>query len=329
MKMKWLPILKISVGSGLAILVANLLGLQFAPSAGIITLLSIQQTKKETILVAGKRMLSFLFAVLLAAIVFFLTGYHAFSFGIFLLLFITVCFRFGLQDGVAMSSVLVSHFLAEQSMEVSLLCNEFTLMLLGIVIGILFNLYMPDMTKIIKENQQQIEEEMKQILRAMSQYLLNIDSLNLDEIDIVTLRKHLDESKKKAYENMNNTFRSDSSYYISYMEMRSHQCDILDDMTHNMQVLTDLPIQSYRLSELLSHTSDTFHETNNVKELLDKVNELKTEYRKQSLPVTREEFENRAVLLQLLHGFEEFLLLKRQFIENLSAKQIKNYWGTI
>ena len=46
------------------------------------------------------------------------------------------------------------------------------------------------------------------------------------------------------------------------------------------------------------------------------------------LPVTREEFEGRAVLYHIMMDLEEFLLYKKRFIESLSEKQKRIYWET-
>ena len=43
-----IKVIKIAVGTGLAIFIAGIFGLNYSASAGIITLLSIQDTKKST-----------------------------------------------------------------------------------------------------------------------------------------------------------------------------------------------------------------------------------------------------------------------------------------
>lgn len=61
-----LKILKISAGSVAAILLADVLGLNYSVSAGIITLLTVQDTTKETITVSVKRIMAFVLAAVLA-----------------------------------------------------------------------------------------------------------------------------------------------------------------------------------------------------------------------------------------------------------------------
>ena len=48
-KPDYLKILKIAAGTGISIIIAEVLGLRYSASAGVITLLSIQDTKRETI----------------------------------------------------------------------------------------------------------------------------------------------------------------------------------------------------------------------------------------------------------------------------------------
>ena len=55
-----LKVVKIAGGSLLAMLIAEGLGLNYAASAGVITLLSIHDTKRETIRLMARRMSAFL-----------------------------------------------------------------------------------------------------------------------------------------------------------------------------------------------------------------------------------------------------------------------------
>ena len=71
-----LKLFKIAVGSAAAIFLADLLGLSYSTSAGIITLLTIQDTSRETIVISAKRIGAFLVATVLSYAVFHLLGYN-------------------------------------------------------------------------------------------------------------------------------------------------------------------------------------------------------------------------------------------------------------
>ena len=58
-----LKALKIAAGSGIAIVAAEFLQLSYATSAGIITLLTVQDTRQDTIQLTVDRILSFLLCV--------------------------------------------------------------------------------------------------------------------------------------------------------------------------------------------------------------------------------------------------------------------------
>ena len=61
---------KIALAAVLSILTADLLGLKYAVTAGLITVLSIQNTKRETLRTARNRGLAFLCALIIAFCVF-------------------------------------------------------------------------------------------------------------------------------------------------------------------------------------------------------------------------------------------------------------------
>src|SRR5690554_578863 len=91
-KVDIIKVLKIGLGSSIAILIANLFGLQNSLSAGIITLLSIQDTKKETLLIALKRLFAFGIAIVIAYLLFENLGYEPLIFGLFLVVFVGVSY---------------------------------------------------------------------------------------------------------------------------------------------------------------------------------------------------------------------------------------------
>ena len=52
--------------------------------------------------------------------------------------------------------------------------------------------------------------------------------------------------------------------------------------------------------------------------------------KQQPLPVTREEFESRAILYHILMDLEEFLIAKKRFVEELDDVKLETYWkGTL
>ena len=67
-----------------------------------------------------------------------------------------------------MSTVLMLHLWKNQEISSPLFANELYLMLIGISIGIVMNLYMPNKVEKIQMAQRKIEEKMSEILFTMS-----------------------------------------------------------------------------------------------------------------------------------------------------------------
>lgn len=343
-----LYLLKTGIGTAIAIILADSFGLAFSPSAGIITLLTIQNTKKETIFIALKRILGFVLAVIVAFGIFSVIGYSSIAFGVFALVFIALCKATGLQDGISMNTVLTTHFLIEQRMDISMIVNEIGLLFIGMGIGIIINLIMPKNKKQIQMEQRAFEEEMKIILRSLAKDLKEKatclsqekkqEEMTLEcEKQGATVRKpgstdftHLEAEVvsllQKAKENEGNTLLTDTRYLISYFEMRKMQIDVLKTISHHINQIPVVLEQTYPIADYLNHVAESFHELNNVQSLLEEIEELYEYYRKQPLPETREEFEYRAILFQILKELEHFLRLKRIFVLELENKNMKSYW---
>lgn len=331
----YIKIFKIAIGSSIAILISNLFGLSYSASAGIITLLSIQDTKKQTLQVAKRRLLACIFAFLIAYVLFQTLGFFTYVFGIFLFVFIAGSYLLGIDDGIAMCSVLVTHFLIEKNMSTSFIGNEVLIMLIGILTGIVLNLFMPNNAKTIKANINIVEEKMKHILCLISDNMLleygNEMLYEESEIklssEINLLADTLTSGLSSAYDDMNNTLLSNTKYYISYFTMRREQVYYLNQIIQQIGLLTYTPRQAFLISDFIRKIKEQFHEHNNAIELLDELYLIKEKLKDETNPVTREEFENRAILYIIFNDLECFLNLKKNFVKQLTQNDIKKYWN--
>jgi uncharacterized membrane protein YgaE (UPF0421/DUF939 family) len=110
------------------------------------------------------------------------------------------------------------------------------------------------------------------------------------------------------------------------MLMRRNQISILESINNNLAQLKQVLPQSILMAEFIIVISKSFHEYNNAVDLLNQLEILKNTYKIDDLPTSREEFETRAVLFQILNSIERFLVSKRDFVVNLKPSEIKNYW---
>ncbi|MGL4335756.1 MAG: aromatic acid exporter family protein [Turicibacter sp.] len=319
---------KTAIGSILSIYIAQILGLNFSLSAGIITILSVQNTKKKSIDLALQRMGSTALALGIACLIFTVFGFTPFSFGIYLLCFIPLAVKFGFTDGIVPSSVLVTHILGEQVISGSLLLNECLLMLIGAGVGILANLYMPKMEDEIKEMQIEIEEQFKVVLLYLARTIRS-QTVYLDEENLFNqLNSKLEKGKVKSYQNSENVMIEQMTYYVKYMEMRSHQFQILQNMRLVIGKVNMTSTQSECLATLTEKVAFALHECNCAVDLVNQTEAVLETIRLQSLPQSREEFENRALLFQYLNELRYLLEIKRNFRTSLTNEQLVKFGCT-
>ena len=142
MRQLLLKSVKIIAAAVLAILVAQALGLDFAVSAGIVAILSVQPTKKETLRTALARFFAFAIALAISFALFNLLGFTVPVFFIYLALFILVCQWRGWVSAMAMDSVLISHFISFGKTGLYEIRNELLLFVIGVAFGILVNIFL-------------------------------------------------------------------------------------------------------------------------------------------------------------------------------------------
>lgn len=321
-----LRVAKFALGGLLASLLASLFGLSYSTSAGVIAILSIQTTRKQTFALVARRFAAFFAAMLLAFGCFSLLGYHLAAFGLFLLLFAAFCQWFGLQEALVMNTVLVLHLYAERTINLFWLRNELLLLLTGAGVGILVNLYMPGAAKAIRRNQAQVEQAFRDILQRMADRLLTRSKQDYSDSCFAPLEQQLEGLALRARENQGNALLSDQWYFVSYVTMRQHQLTVLRRIYDNIHRLDQVPEQALSIAALLEDISRSFHEHNNAA-LLEQLHSMQTAMRDEPLPQSRAEFENRALLYRILYDLEDFLQLKANFSAALTDQERSRFWS--
>lgn len=306
--------IKLIFATVLAIYLATALGLSYATAAGIIAILSVLDTRKSSFKMARNRLFSTLLALTIAVLTFALFGFGIWTLGIYLALYVPLAYRFNWEAGIAPSTVLVTHLMLEQDISLIFLGNELTLFLIGAGLALLFNLYMPSQEKKIQAYHDQVEDLLKQILLRFEAFLLNGDGRNEAEL-ITQLDKTLDEALKVVYLDRHNQLFQQTNYQVHYFEMRAAQNKILRTMAGNINKCLLEGRENVILSSLFERAAQQLSRENSAKELLLDIELFHATFRERPLPQTREEFETRATLFQLLHDMEAFIRLKVDFYE--------------
>lgn len=305
---------KITVAAALAILCAQALKLDFAVSAGIVAILSVQPTKKETLRTALARLLAFILALAISTTLFNILGFTLPVFFLYLLIFILVCQWRKWISAMAMDSVLISHFLSFGKTGPAEIKNEVLLFVLGVGFGILVNLLLHKKTDYIEELKKQTDNQIKQILHRMALRIQNPDFADYDGTCFTSLNQSLFTAKKQAEENYNNQFSKKDTFDNHYLEMRENQTKVLYEMYKAARQLNTVPATATLLSDFLEKVSTEYHKDNDVKALQEELALIHNKMKSLPLPQNRTEFEDRANLFILMQRLKEFLQIKHDFM---------------
>ena len=320
--------LKIGIGSCAALHLAEYLNLEYAISAGTITLLTLLTTKWETLRLSLWRIVTFLFTILLALIFYPLIPIPWMAYGLLLTVLVFFSELLDLRATLSVNAVVAAHLLTQRDHMGQAVINEFLLILLGIILAVLFNLFQMNYRhkQHIISNISLIEGRLQMLMGALAAYLSNKTMERDVWADIVCLEQDIQGCVKEAYEYQNNTFHSHPEYYISYFEMRYNQCQILHNLHYKMQKIRTVPEQAHIIAEYMLYLSDFIVEHNLPEAQLHHLEEILDSFRESSLPQTRGEFESRAILYHIMMDLEDFLQYKRRFIDGLDDRQREIYW---
>lgn len=308
--------IRVSLASLFSIIVATYIGLQNPMSAGIIALLSVLDTRLETVKTGAQRIGSTILAFVIATIIFLIFGFSVFSFGLYLAFYVPLAYELNLEAGISPCSVLVTHFLVAESVSVGWQLNGLSLMIIGVGFALLFNSWMPSYDLKLDEKIQSIEKKMSYVLLLLEKKLiLDYGSLEHIEEELKTLCAEIDEFEDLALlEYENNYFtKSVKDYYINYAQMRKQQYDILSRILNLLPLVISNTKDNRFLAGIFGKTALQLDEKNSGAELLQEIADLYMFFSESELPKSRKEFESRAILFYILTDFENFLVLKHDF----------------
>lgn len=320
---------KIGIGASLAIYIAERLQLQYYASAGIIALLSILTTKWGTLKLSLLRIITFIASVAACWIIFQYIEGDWIGFGLVLFLMIGICEWLGLRSTVSVNAVIATHFLATQDFSREFILNEFMLVVIGIVIAFVLNLFQGNVghRKAIINHMRYTEQKLQENLEQLACYLSGESVEGSIWKDIIALEKKLRNFTEEAYEYQNNTWHFHPSYYIDYFEMRTKQYNILHNLHYEIKKIRTMPLQAAIVADYIRYLKQYVTEMNDPKEQLERLHQTIEDIKKEHFPQTWEEFEGKAKMYHILMDLEEFMIFKKRFVESLNEKQLRIYWN--
>ena len=237
-----------------------------------------------------------------------------------LLLFIPTTVITGVKEGIVTSSVIILHIYSAGNVTVELLLNEISLLVVGISVALLINLYMPSMEKQFVQYREEIEDDFALIFRKLALYLRTGET-NWDGAELIRVNDRIAEAKAMAFRNVENHVRRYDDLYYRYFKMREKQFDILERMIPLVAALPEKTPYHTRIANFFEDLAEHIHPYNTSHVYLEKLEEMKVELQQMDLPKNREEFKTQAALFDIVKLIEKYLIVKSVY-KGLTPKKV-------
>ncbi|WNF37868.1 aromatic acid exporter family protein [Bacillaceae bacterium IKA-2] len=304
--------LKTAIGAALAIAIAQAIGLNFYASAGILTILCVEKTRRQSLRISWQRLFACTLGMFFGAAIFEVIGYNPLAVAVLLILFIPTAVFLKVQAGIVTSAVIILHIYTLREVSVAIFINEFALIIIGIGMALLMNLYMPSVEQDLKKIQNELEANYKKIFQQFACFLREGDS-DWDGKELTESVDLLKKGKDVALQNIeNHVLRYDDQFY-HYFKMREKQFDIIERMMPLITSLDHTVVQGEKIAEYLEDLSRVVRPEVGSVDFLDRLYELKNYFKEMDLPKDRDEFEIRSSLFSFVKEMEEYLIIKRHF----------------
>ena len=302
-KARLIILLKMIVGFVLGILIADLFRLDYIYTAGVITVLSLEPTRKKSIRVAIIRLIDSVLALGLASLLFIWLRYNFWVLIIFIVVLVTISFSLKIESGLVVALVLVSQIYIEQDYRFAL--NASYILLIGIGVAFLLNLYMPKHDRQINQSIHAIDTEISSLIQAMAEN---------ENVDFSHVKSLLIDARGSLFYDLENHYFVQTDQRAAYLEMRNGQTAILERVQSILVQVADIPekrtVQSY-----LKSFRGKIGTANYAVEMKASIDQLFSDFKVSPLPTDRTAFEYRAELYHILLEIAEFLKLKINYHE--------------
>ena len=90
---------------------------------------------------------------------------------------------------------------------------------------------------------------------------------------------------------------------------------VIRNLHGELRRMKEMPVQAQVIATYIAYMSEYVTELNVPTKQLEYMDELFKQMANEPLPVTRSEFENRACLYHVLMDLEDFLIIKKRYLE--------------
>jgi uncharacterized membrane protein YgaE (UPF0421/DUF939 family) len=260
--------LKIVFGATLSIIIAELAGLDYSSAAGILCIISIFETRRQTLRLGLKRIAVSFLAIVLSAALFYFGGHNIYIFGLFLFLYVPLLTLIKSSENLVIGAVLASHIYTFESIGLTVILNETALVLIGVSCAMATSVYMLNLRKSIIQKQEETEALLRKFLRNIKKQLIHQCSSEEQSQLLEKLDGCITTGLSASIEDNNNYILKDNSYYIMYFQMRREQYQILLHMNGYLKEISITDEEAHKLFDFTEQLANELEELNPANELI-------------------------------------------------------------
>jgi uncharacterized membrane protein YgaE (UPF0421/DUF939 family) len=314
-------VIKTAVAVIVAIWLAHRLGLHTPNSAGLLAILGVDVTKKRGLQTSFQRLIASCLGLLLAVGLFWLFGFEVWVIGLFILILYPILSRFGLKDGVVTSSVIMFHVFSEGRISFGIIANEIALLLVGLGAATVINIvYMPKANKKLTELRNKLEICFSHIFAEIAEHLRDNGHI-WSGSELLQAHEILQEALEMAQRSKENALLQQDLVWAVYFYMRKQQLDSIDRMLGYVAQVYQTHPHGELLASVFEELSEDVKKEYYTGRSENKLRDLQAEFRQMPLPATREEFEVRSALLQLVVELNSYLGVAKREKKQKAATQ--------
>ncbi|MCU6708223.1 aromatic acid exporter family protein [Paenibacillus sp. J5C_2022] len=305
-------VIKTAVAAIAAIYTAMYLGIEPALSAGIMAILGVEVTRMKGLKSVSIRFVASVLGLFFGSLIFTLLGFQYWSVAIFIMITFPILARFQLKDGILTSAVIVFHIFDHGEVNGALIANEIVLLLVGLGWATVINfLYMPKEEHGLKQLREETERMFGEMFRQMALTLRDPAHLWGGE-ELLAVEQAIGEGSQLSLRSKENRLWGHEPYWAIYFEMRKQQLDSISSMLTDLAFVYEKLPQNEWMAQLLEQLSGDVKSEVYRGGAERKLYEMKRRFKEMRLPATREEFEVRATLYNLLREVERYLSIAKR-----------------
>lgn len=305
-------VIKTAFATLMAILIADALRVPGPLSAGLLAVLGVDVTRKRSIRTISARFFASLLGLAFACVLFEILGYHYWVLAIYILIAFPAIARANFKEGIVTSSVVVFRVYGNGSISLSSLVTQIELLIIGLGSALIVNLaYMPQAADQMIKIRKRVDKQFSIIFARIAQTLRDPDEV-WDGKELIDAGKEIRAGQEASHRAMENQMLHPDEVWSIYFYMRKEQLESIQNMMQLIsQVYQKLP-QADDVAELFEQLSHDVTEevyTGRTEFLLER---LEKELKTMELPASREEFEIRSAILQLIRELALYLKLAKK-----------------